>query len=480
MKLSEIKDKILPKITPMHSEINKINNIISIIISELEKEAKLNSIAYNHIEPQGSTGIKQTNLSGTSDIDLFFLLDPNKYQEILDMPKKEKKKSLSGLFKELSINWVMKALKNIGCSDIKLSYAEHPYVSASYDGFSIDVAGCFELSLNTLKNNGPITAIDRTPHHSNFINKNLSKNEKNEVRLLKAFFKSAKIYGDKSFMDKMGFTGFACELFIYYYKKIEKVFEKIRDSENIIIDYFQRKDDEIKNQPKFENQSIIIIDPTDPERNVTASISEKIFQFSKFMINKFYEKPTSDFFIEKAIEIKSNKEFDPFLDNVVFIELEIYNQDVHYTLIRDKLYVVAEKIRKSFQKPEYLDIKDFFYSIIYDKINASIIFYFKNGRCFEKKYFKMGPPLYLKDSLQDFKVKNPKVFEKNGRLWAHLNRKFHNAIDFIKSIIKKEDFKYFNINEIGKIPKLKLSKQNFSFLIEELIPFYFENNHVKK
>ena len=479
MKISEIKEKILPDLIPSRSEIKKINEIINNLKNKLEIEARKLGIPFKKIEAQGSTGIKQTNLAGTSDIDIFIMLEPENYPKIFTLEKKERKKYISELFKEYSLNWIKNSLKYAGCSNIKLSYAEHPYISARFENYSIDIAGCFDLKLHHLKKSGPITAIDRTPHHSQFINENLSDDEKNEVRLLKIFFKSAKIYGDKSFIDKMGFTGFACEVLIYHYKNIEKVFDVLVHSESIIVDFFDRTNDSIKSNQKFEHQPIIIIDPTDPERNVTASINERIFNYSKFWIKIFQENPKPEFFIDKAIEIKSKKEIVSYLDKLVFIEFKILNKEVHYTLIRDKLYVFAEKIRKSFQKPQYSDIKDYIFCVFYDNDHGSIIYFFKNGRCFEKEYLKMGPPLQLESSVQEFKLKNPRVFEKNGRAWAHLKRKYHNATDFINFILENEDLKYFKLLEIGKIPNLNLSRRNLSFLIDRLLPFYFNDNPIK-
>ena len=480
MKISEIKENILPDLIPSRSEIERINEIIAKLKNKLKSEAEKLGITYNKIEAQGSTGIKQTNLSGTSDIDIFIMLDPKNYPKLFTLEKKEKKKYISALFKDYSLNWIKNSLTKAGCSNIKLSYAEHPYISASFENYLIDIAGCFDLTLFYLKNNGPITAIDRTPHHSKFINENLSNDEKNEVRLLKSFFKSAKIYGDKSYIDKMGFTGFACEVLIYHYKNIENVFDILIKSDKIVVDFFNRNHDLITSNQKFEHQPIIIIDPTDPERNVTASINEKIYSYSKYWIKKFQDNPKQEFFVDKPIEIKSNEEFEHYLDKIVFIEFDIINNEVHYTLIRDKLYVFAEKILGSLQKPQYKDIKDYFYCIFYDNAHASIIYYFKNGRCFEKEYLKMGPPLKLESSLRDFKLKNPNTFEKNGRAWAHLKRKYHNAIDFIKLILKNEDLKYFKLLQVGKTPNSNLSRKNLTFLINRLLPFHFDDNPIKK
>jgi len=161
------------------------------------------------------------------------------------------------------------------------------------------------------------------------------------------------------------------------------------------------------------------------------------------------------------------------MGNVVFIEFNNLDDKVHYTLIRDKLYVIAERIRRKFKLPEYNDVKDFFYSIFYNELNSSILYYFKNGRCFEKEYLKMGPPLNLKKPIEDFKDKNKNIIEKDGRIWAPLKRQYHTGTDLIKSMLKNETYKHFTLTDVDKVPHLKLSEKNLSFTIDNIIPFYF-------
>jgi len=471
----EVKSKILKIITPRESETKEINEIIESLIIKLKNEADLLGLNYMRIEPQGSTGIKQTNLAGTADIDIFVFLNPEDFPQLLEKSKKEKKDFLHGLFKEYAQTWFTKACESINCKNVILSYAEHPYLSATYGNYSIDIIGCFDVTLEFLKEHGPITAVDRTPHHSNFINSNLNLEDKKEVRLLKTFFKSGKIYGDKSRVDKMGFTGFSCELLIYFYKTIENVFINILKSNEVYLDFFKRNEATMRKKERFHNQPIILIDPTDPDRNVTASINEKIFKYSKFLIDRFQSNPNLDFFLDKNIIILKKKIITPHMENVVFIEFDNIEDKVHYTLIRDKLYVIGERIKRKFNDPEYNDIKDFFYSIFYNDQNSSILYYFKNGRCFEKEYLKKGPPINLKKSIEEFKDKNKTIIEKDGRIWAPLKRKYHTGTDLINSMLKDEVYKYFILKHVDKEPHLKISEENLSFTIGNIFPFYFPN-----
>ncbi|MFW9820847.1 MAG: hypothetical protein ACFFE5_14660, partial [Candidatus Thorarchaeota archaeon] len=58
----EIFKEILKEITPTQKEIHLINDIIEKLRRSLAFKAKELKIDYTKIEPQGSTGIKQTQL----------------------------------------------------------------------------------------------------------------------------------------------------------------------------------------------------------------------------------------------------------------------------------------------------------------------------------------------------------------------------------------------------------------------------------
>ena len=75
--VNKILEEVLKEITPTVQEIEFINNLSDLLKKLLDKKAKELKIKYTKIEPQGSTGIKQTQLRGDYDIDLFIGLDFN-------------------------------------------------------------------------------------------------------------------------------------------------------------------------------------------------------------------------------------------------------------------------------------------------------------------------------------------------------------------------------------------------------------------
>ena len=87
----EIFSKVLEKIVPTEQEIALVQEVVDKLRVLLEKRARELKIQYTVIEPQGSTGIKQTQLKNDFDIDVFIGLDYELYK-----PKYEGMSDLDG------------------------------------------------------------------------------------------------------------------------------------------------------------------------------------------------------------------------------------------------------------------------------------------------------------------------------------------------------------------------------------------------
>ncbi|MHA1242842.1 MAG: hypothetical protein ACTSQU_18970, partial [Promethearchaeota archaeon] len=69
--INTIFKEVLKDIIPTQHELTLINDIIKKLKVILDEKAQQLNISYTKIEPQGSTGIKQTQLKNDFDIDLF-------------------------------------------------------------------------------------------------------------------------------------------------------------------------------------------------------------------------------------------------------------------------------------------------------------------------------------------------------------------------------------------------------------------------
>ncbi|MFX0018570.1 MAG: hypothetical protein ACFFAK_01160 [Promethearchaeota archaeon] len=483
--MNSIKDvfsSVLKEITPNAEEVNITKNIINELKELLYYTARERDIHYTNIEAQGSTGIKQTQLKGDYDIDLFIGLDYNFYKPNYRGLTKSKLKSKSKKdFLELCKGWIIKSLASKEFQNPRLLYSEHPYVTVDYftDDLKIevDIVLYFDLDLNYIQRNGPITAVDRSPWHGQFIKKELSPKQKNEVRLLKQFFKASHCYGDKSVVGKMGFFGYSAELLIYYYSSLFNLFNNFKSLKNTPLDYYNRSIEDLKKISHFQNDFLIIVDPIDKNRNVASAISDRAYKYCNYRIQEFLKKPSKELFKIKPIpEEDLSNENNPILSNIYIIEFKNKDPKTHYTIIRDKLYSLGQGMKLHGEK-EFSHVDRFgrieFELYFEDKLNEYNIAIYSEKSNISKTYLRKGPPVISKFHVEKFKKKNPNFIEKNNFLWTETNREYTQFLSFLKDFIKDKIPENLEILNISKAlnAKSKTAKKAIYVLNNFILPF---------
>jgi tRNA nucleotidyltransferase (CCA-adding enzyme) len=144
-----------------------------------------------------------------------------------------------------------------------------------------------------------ITAVDRTQLHNQFMNENLSKNQKDDVRLLKAFLKSHGIYGSDS--KTQGFSGYLCELIVYHFGSLINLLGAMAAlSQPTILDPLNKitlnGGKEAAHLLKKFGKYFIVIDPTDENRNVAAVVSSESLARFALISRLFLDEPTLKMF----------------------------------------------------------------------------------------------------------------------------------------------------------------------------------------
>jgi len=188
----------------------------------------------------------------------------------------------------------------------KIEYAQHPYVRGNVDSVSIDIVPCYKVeSGDKIK-----SAVDRTPFHVEYLNKKLSKNLTDEVRLLKQFLKTGDMYGADT--KTQGLSGYICELLVINYGRFVNVLQAVLkwNPKNIvdIENYYDEKNYK-KLRKKFKDEILIVIDPVDKNRNAASAVSaENLYKFKK-KAKEFLQKPTDDLFFEKETKPLTEDEF---------------------------------------------------------------------------------------------------------------------------------------------------------------------------
>ena len=480
--IKSIFNEILKEIIPTKKELSIIDNITEKLRKLLDEKAQQLNISYTKIEPQGSTGIKQTQLKNDFDIDLFVGLNYELYKPKYEgLSKNKLKKESKKDFLNLCNNWIIKSLTPKEFHNPRLLYAEHPYVTIDYIvknyTIKIDIVLFFDLGLDYIKNYGPITAVDRSPWHGRFVKDNLSQDQKNDVRVLKQFFKANHCYGDKSAVGKIGFIGYSAELLISHYGNLQNLFSNFTTLKENPIDFHNRSINELKKIQHFQNDYIIITDPVDKNRNVASAISEKSYKYCKQRITEFLNNPNKDFFLIESIpEIDISTVDTSLVQKIFIIELKNENNKIHYTINRDKLYSIGDKIKangeKEFSHAERFGKIEFEVYFEHDLEEYNIAIYCEKPEI-GKSYLRRGPPIKDKVHSEKFIKKNPQCFERDGFLWVKSIRDYSLFKEFLRDFIRDkipENLRIINLSNSKSI-KTKSGKRCIYVLLNMVLPF---------
>ncbi len=316
--MEQILTDILEKIKPTDSKKKELEKTREKLIKKA-KDTILKTNTKAEAKIFGSTA-RNTWLSGEKDIDLFLIFPENTPREELE------KKGL-------------KIGKKISEGEGREQYAEHPYVNTKIDGFDIDIVPCYEIDDPTQIK----SAVDRTPHHQDYINSWLTPETSDQVLLLKKFMKGIGTYGSELKIN--GFSGYLCELLTIHYGSFEKVIKSASDwGEKTLINRTQEHEDEDLKK-MFQDHPLIFVDPVDPSRNVAAAVSKK--NYAKFIraTEQFLKKPKKEFFtpnepsfsIEKLEELIEDRKTKLFMTNF----------EIPFDLVPDIIYPQLRKTRKT-------------------------------------------------------------------------------------------------------------------------------------
>lgn len=302
----------------------------------------------------------------------------------------------------------------------ELRYSQNPYgyfkfkvdtVPIEVDLVAVVFAETYEKLLEALK----ISGMARTPFHSLFLNDKIIGIE-HEIRTFKYWLKKKRCYG------RSGITGYLAELLIIKYRKFTNILKEISSLIEKPIDPWNRSEKEL--DKIFPQDIIIVVDPTDKNRNVAAGIQgyigkiklERIIRYSK----EAFEKPKEIF--DPLVIPKKNIKL-----TIVFSK-EPANDDDKFLIMGR----IAGKIKNEAEFYQY-SLVDVY---IEPERNEIIIIPEKNS--FKKEWrILSGPPLDLEDSVAKFRLKNKEVWIENGRIMSKKPNKYKNMVEIIEKVTKK-------------------------------------------
>jgi tRNA nucleotidyltransferase (CCA-adding enzyme) len=140
-------------------------------------------------------------------------------------------------------------------------YAEHPYVRGVFDGFDVDLVPCYDVDDAAETR----SAVDRTPFHNAYLAERIDERLARDVRVFKRFLKGIGAYG--SDLRTRGFSGYLTELLVLEYDGVVPLVEAAADWHPPVTF------DPGVHGTRDHDDPLVVVDPTDPARNVAAVCS---------------------------------------------------------------------------------------------------------------------------------------------------------------------------------------------------------------
>lgn len=443
-RLAQVLTQALSALKPTSNEIAMSNALSNQLMLRLKNKVSSNV----DIIMAGSVA-RGTQISGNSDIDIFLLF-----------PKTSNEREMEAL----GIKYAKSIVNRKNGETFKIKYSEHPYLQliSKTPPIKVDIVPAFKI--NDSFEMG--SAVDRTQLHNIFILDHLSNEQKDDVRLLKGFLKFHSIYGAEAKTE--GFSGYLCELLVYYYGSFVKVLEGIsRITIPIVIS--PKEHLLLKKEDKNFESDFIVIDPTDDNRNVAAAVSKE--SLSKFIIisRKFLNKPSIDFFYDNKYSDYNSKTRLNKIRKKMSVDLYIIHFDAH-DISEDILWQQAKRFMRQMQS--HLEREQFsvLLSLLDISDNKGIICLFINKYEIGSKLYQ-GPEVFLEHPSTTFIESNSTVVFKDYRLYSIKNVQNKNPHAQILSFIRsRSEFIPTHINKKSiKISINKYSEQQAKILYKQYV-----------
>ena len=327
-KFKKVFEKAYSKFVPSLKERKALDNTANDIMDLLNKNAKTSGV---NVEFKfGGSYAKGTWIKDESDIDIFAIFNSEKE---------------------------MKSLSFLVPKDFITTFGTREYFKGRFKGVKIEVVPVLRFSdINSVKN-----SIDLSVLHANYINSFLSDDKKKDVIILKAFCKANSCYGSETYMH--GFSGYSLEVMIKEFGSFSSLINEV-NSWKIPVAIG-------KSAIKYDSP-ILLPDPTNPKRNICASVNEE--NLSKFVLSlkRFYLYPSFDFFTNKNLKEKIRKEVSLRGTRLFTFSTKIIEpRDVFLSKYVKNLDKLVRGLKAN-------DIEVYSYDIEYGEKNATLFLQIKN------------------------------------------------------------------------------------------------------
>jgi tRNA nucleotidyltransferase (CCA-adding enzyme) len=452
-KIEQVTKKILRKITPTQAEKAKMEALarqLELKVSEACMELGVEAV----VRTEGSVA-KDTWLKGDPDVDVFMQMSPS-------VPRKE--------LGEVALK--IARIATAGSRQVE-RFAEHPYLEAFVNGMRVNIVPCYAA-----KTGEWLSATDRTPYHTDYINTHMKQAKRADVRLLKKFMKGISVYGAEIRVG--GFSGYLCELLILHFGSFGKVLEAFANHERRrVIDIGGFYEGRQRDLELLFAEPLVVVDPVDRARNVASAVQPQKLQLFVAASREFLRHPDETFFGPPKTQLLNEKELKERLKNrgseLVFL---LFNKP---EAVPDVLWGQLHRTRKALQKHlELVDFRVLRADVWSEDDSKAAVFVFElEQRVLSATRIHLGPPLEFQkecdaflEKYGDAEVAVSGPFIDGGRWVVLLRRKFTDAAQMLAAKLGSGG-RGIGVAELVA----NALRQNFQVLVgEEIAKQYAKNN----
>ncbi|HTX43134.1 MAG TPA: CCA tRNA nucleotidyltransferase [Methanocella sp.] len=391
----ELLDEVLARVKPSAEEERHMRAVAREVIDKVNSKARALGLDVYAIHV-GSTA-RDTWLRGKKDIDIFLMFPPDTPRQELEEKGMMLARGVSPRFKE--------------------RYAEHPYVTALYGGFEVDLVPAYRVSDPSKIQ----SAVDRSPFHNEYIVKHID-GLCDQVRLLKQFTMGVGVYGSE--LRTQGFSGYLCELLAIKYGSFMGVIGKGADFRPGMVIDIEGHIDEAVEHP----DPLVVIDPVDPKRNVASALSEQ--KFCEFIdaCRRFLKNPSPCFFFPPPVPPIKKSALERLLSKrgTLLVAVAFRAPDI----VEDTLYPQLRKTEGSLAR--LLERHEFkiYRSDVWSNDRSAIVL---EMLVWELPAIErhMGPPVQEREHCDKFKDKYPEAYVTGCRYAVDVPRRYKTAVELI-------------------------------------------------
>ena len=415
-KIKQVCKEVLEKISPSETDRKKI----WALAKELERKVS-SSAAKKGIEAvvrvEGSVA-KDTWLKEEPDIDVFMCLSPT-------IPRKT--------LGTVSLEIAREATD--GSRQVE-RFAEHPYLEAFVNDFRVNIVPCY-----CTKQGEWLSATDRTPFHTDYVNKRLNVSLRGEVRLLKRFLQGIRVYGAE--IKVGGFSGYLCELLIIHYGSFVETLQAFaKCPPRMVIDIENYYEGRAKELRLLFNESLVIIDPVDKGRNVASAVKPQKIYTLVGAARAFLKTPSTQFFFPPKTKALSSEKVKRQLEHrgsdCIFLTFSAI--DAVPDVLWGQLYRTQRALRKQLELHDFRVLRDTSWSD--EKVLTAFVFEVEQ-RVLTGAKKHLGPPLERESECENFLSKyadNESVvsgpYIEDGRWVVEIQRKQTDAVKLLTGKLK--------------------------------------------